>query len=45
MNILKNQSGTLAKERQDGGVAEHQPRARPADSKPGLYPCSPVGPC
>ena len=30
MNILKNQSGTLAKERQDSGVAEHQPRARPA---------------
>ena len=40
-----NQSGTLAKERLDSGVAEHQPRARPAGSKPGLCPCSPVGPC
>lgn len=41
---FKNQSNTVAKERQDGAVAERQPKATPRGSRPGLCPCSCAGP-
>ena len=43
MNILKNQSGTLAKERQDSGVAEHQAQGQTSRFKTWALPLQPRG--